>query len=106
MTDNYVLLELITEESPNKKNLEHPGGAELKTTMGGGKAGLPFFFIVDKEGNKLADSLSLPGGKNIGHPASPEEIKAFDVLLEKTAPRLTKEQRAKIADYLTKNAPH
>lgn len=105
MTDHYVLVTLIVEESPDKKALENPGAAELKSEMGGEKSGLPFYFFLDQEGKKLADSMAMPGGKNIGHPANAEEIKAFDGLLERTAPRMTKEQRAKIADYLTKTMP-
>jgi hypothetical protein len=48
----------------------------------------------------------MPGGGNIGHPATPEEIQAFAGLLEKSAPRMTAGQRALIVSYLTKNAPH
>ena len=74
--------------------------------IGGANSGLPFYFFLDKEGQKLADSMAMPGGKNIGHPANAEEIKAFEGLLERTAPRMTSGQRAKIADYLTKKIPH
>ncbi len=105
MADNYVFVTLTVQESPDKKALENPGAAELMNEMGGEKAGLPFYFFLDKEGKKLADSMAMPGGKNIGHPGNAEEIKAFDELLKQTAPRMTKEQRAKIADYLTKTIP-
>ena len=47
----------------------------------------------------------MPKGGNIGHPANAEEIKAFIGLLEKTAPRMTSEERLKIAEYLTKTLP-
>lgn len=100
MSDNYVFVTLIVQETPDKKALENPGAGEMMNEMGG--SGLPFYFFLDKEGKKLADSMAMPGHKNIGHPGNAEEIKAFDGLLEQTAPRLTKEQRAKIADYLTK----
>jgi hypothetical protein len=100
-----VIIELTVQEGPDKKALENPGGAELKAAMGGGRSGLPFYFFLDKEGKKLADSLSMPNGGNIGHPANAEEIKAFDGLLKKVAPRMTAEERARIADYLTKNIP-
>jgi thiol:disulfide interchange protein len=105
MADNYVLLELTVQESREKKALENPGAEELMSKMGGTNAGLPFYFFLDKEGKKIGDSLAMPGGKNIGHPANAEEITAFVGLLERTAPRMTGAQRAKIAEYLTKNAP-
>jgi len=106
MTENYVLLELTVQESPKKKALENPGADALMKEMGGDDAGLPFYFFLDTNGKKICDSLVMPGGKNIGHPASPEEIKAFATLLEKSAPRLTAANRSQIVDYLTKNAPH
>ena len=105
MADHFVFVKLIVQEVPEKKALETPGGAEMKSTMGGEKAGLPFYFFLDQEGKKLGDSLSMPNGKNIGHPANAEEIKAFDELLKRTAPRMTSAERAKISDYLTKTMP-
>ena len=105
MSEKYVLLELTVQESREKKALENPGAEELMSKMGGANAGLPFYFFLDKEGKKIGDSLAMPGGKNIGHPANAEEIKAFVGLLKQTAPRMTSEQLAKIADYLNKNAP-
>ena len=106
MADNYVLLELVVQESREKKALENPGAAELMKEMGAADAGLPYYFFLDKDGKKIGDSLVMPGGKNIGHPANAEEIKAFVGLLERTAPRMTTVQRTKIADHLTNNAPH
>ncbi len=106
MADNYVLLSLTVQESPDKKLLENPGAEKLMNEMSGGKSGgLPYYFFVDKKGAKLADSLAMPDGDNIGHPATPEEIKAFVGLLERTAPRMTRDQRVEISNYLTKNMP-
>jgi thiol:disulfide interchange protein len=105
MADNYVLLELTVHESRQKKALENPGAEALMKEMGGADAGLPYYFFLDKEGKKIGDSLVMPGGNNIGHPANADEIKAFVGLLERTAPRMTAIQRATIAEYLTNNAP-
>lgn len=105
MTDNYVLLELTVQESREKKALENPGADVLMKEMGAGDAGLPYYFFLDKDGKKIGDSLVMPGGKNIGHPANAEEIKAFVGLLEKSAPRMTSAERAQIVSYLTRNAP-
>lgn len=104
MTDNYVLLELTVQESREMKALENPGAEALMKEMGGEEAGLPFYFFLDKDGKKICDSLVLPGGANIGHPATAEEIKAFEGLLEKSAPRMTSAQRDQIGAFLTKNA--
>lgn len=106
MTDNYVLLELTVQESREKKALENPGADALMKEMGAADAGLPYYFFLDKDGKKIGDSLVMPGGKNIGHPANVEEIKAFEQLLEKSAPRMTGAERAQIVSYLTRNAPH
>ncbi|PYT04158.1 MAG: hypothetical protein DMF60_16160, partial [Acidobacteria bacterium] len=89
-----------------KKALENPGAAEVMKEMGAADAGLPYYFFLDKDGKKIGDSLVMPGGKNIGHPANAEEIKAFAGLLEKSAPRMTSSERAQIVSYLTRNAPH
>jgi thiol:disulfide interchange protein len=105
MADNYVLLELVVQESREKKALELPGAAEVMKEMGAAEAGLPYYFFLDKDGKKIGDSLVMPGGKNIGHPANAEEIKAFVGLLERTAPRMTATQRTTIAEYLANNAP-
>jgi thiol:disulfide interchange protein len=105
MADHYVVVALTVQESPNQKALENPGADELMSAMGGVNSGLPFYFFLDKEGKKIADSKALPNGGNIGHPANAEEIKAFEGLLERTAPRMTSAQRAQIVGYLTKNIP-
>ena len=104
MADNYELLELTVQERREKKALENPGADALMAKMGGAGAGLPYYFFLDKDGKKLGDSLAMPGGENIGYPANAEEIKAFERLLEKSAPRMTSAERAQIVSYLTKNA--
>jgi thiol:disulfide interchange protein len=104
-SDHYVLLSLTVQEAPDKKALEPPGADVVQKDMGGANAGLPFYFFLDQNGKKLADSLAMPKGGNIGHPANAEEIKAFLSVLEKTAPRMTADERTKIADYLTKTMP-
>ncbi len=75
------------------------------TQWGGEKSGLPFYAFLDKTGKKIADSNAMPGGGNIGYPATPEEIQAFSTLLEKTAKRMSRKHRDEITAYLAKNAP-
>lgn len=104
--DNYVLVKLDVQEQKDKTaTLENPGGQKLMKEWGGENSGLPFMVFLDAKGKKLADSNALPGDKNIGYPAAPEEITAFEKLLVKTAPRMTAAPRARIIDYLKTHAP-
>jgi len=93
----------VQGSAPDKKPRENPGGAELLKAMGS-SGGIPFYFMLDETGKKLGDANGLPGGSNIGHPYTAEEIKAFDGVLAKTAPHMTAEQRAQIGRYLTEVA--
>ena len=97
--DSFVLVKLDTQERGEKKVLENPGADKLMSDWGGAKSGLPFMVVLNAKGEKLADSNRMPKGGNIGCPASPEEIDAFNKILEETAPRITVEQRAKLGAY-------
>ena len=105
ISDNFVLVNLTVQESDDKKALENPGAQEIMERNGAGKAGVPYYLFLDRDGKKIVDSLAMPKGGNIGYPATPEEIKTFESLLPKAAPRMTAAQRASISDYLTKHAP-
>lgn len=100
--DNYVIAHLTIQEHPDKVALENPGAQEMANVAGAGGAGVPVYIFFDSGGNRLATSLAMPDGGNIGHPATPEEIKAFDGLLVKTAPRMTAAQRKQVSDYLSR----
>ncbi len=100
IASNYVVANLVVKEDEDKKALEHPGGEALMDEWGGADAGLPFYVFLDADGSKLADSKMLPGEKNIGFPATPEEVDAFVGLLDRTAPRLPATDRDRIIDYL------
>ena len=103
---NYVLVNLdVMENGPKVATDENPGGVEIMKTLGGEKSGLPFYAILDAKGKKLVDSNVMPKNQNIGYPGSPEEIAAFGKLLEQTAPKWKEEDRQKLIDYLTENAP-
>jgi thioredoxin-related protein len=99
--DNYVITHLTIQESDDKKALENPGAQEIANAAGAGKAGIPIYLFLDGNGKTLASSLAMPDGGNIGHPATPEEIKAFEGLLARTAPRMTAAQRAQVVKYLS-----
>jgi hypothetical protein len=59
--------------------------------------------FIDATGRKIADSNAMPDGTDIGFPATEQELQAFVGLMDKTAPRLGKPDRAKIVDYLKKS---
>ena len=105
--DNYVMVKLDVMESKEKQEtLENPGGVKIMTALGGEKSGLPFYAFLNEKGKKIADSNVAPNNQNIGYPAKPEEIIAFEKLLKQTAPHLADAQRSRLIDYLKKNAPH
>jgi hypothetical protein len=97
--DSYVLVKLDTQERGDKKPLENPGADKLMADWGG-TGGLPYIVILNARGEKLADSnRTPPKNANIGCPASPEEVEAFNQMLKETAPRISEEQRAKLGAY-------
>lgn len=106
---NYVIVHLTVEESTDKKNLENPGGAELKKTYLGEKAGLPFWIILNKKGKLLADSyirkkgVSInEAGDNTGCPAAENEVAYFISVLKKTS-ALSKSDLSIIAKRFREN---
>lgn len=98
---NYVVVHVdVLERGEKEQTVENPGGEELMKTLGGEKSGLPFYAVLDRSGKKLADSNVMPGNANIGYPAQPEEVAAFESILKKTAPGMTAEQRAAVTRQL------
>ena len=103
MRDNFVVVHLVVQEVAANKALENDGGAALMAQMGGA-GGLPYFFILDASGKKIGDANLLPNKKSVGHPDTPEEVRAFDGLLERTAPRMSAAERRQVWEYLTRIA--
>lgn len=89
--DNYIITHLVVDETKDKKNLENPGAAELKIKYNGDGQGIPFWLVLDKEGNLLSDSkIRKEGegpdkGENTGCPATEEEVDFFISVLKKTS---------------------
>jgi thiol:disulfide interchange protein len=100
ITANYVVVNLVVQESEDKKALENPGGQALMDQWGGAKAGLPFYVFLDTSGKEIADSKVMPDGTNVGFPGTPTEVGVFLGLLDRTAPRMTRADRATIQTYL------
>lgn len=96
----FVPVKLVALENGEKVALENAGSRDLLKQMGS-TGGIPYYFMLDAAGKKIGDANGLPDGTNIGHPYTAEEIRAFDAVLGRTAPRMTAAERAKISAYLT-----
>jgi thiol-disulfide isomerase/thioredoxin len=79
----YETVHLTVYEATNKKSLENKGALEFLTKLGGADKGLPYWYVLDKDGAVLSDSQYNPG-KNTGCPASEEEVAYFINVLKQT----------------------
>ncbi|MBS1512455.1 MAG: thioredoxin family protein [Bacteroidetes bacterium] len=109
--DHYVTIHLTVEESKDKKDQENPGAEELKSSYHAKEAGLPFWVVLDADGNLLADSFirkegvgANQAGDNIGCPASDDEVAAFIKILKKTS-TLQQNELDTIAKRFKENKP-
>lgn len=98
---NFVITHLTVSESDDKKQLENPGAEALKDQWGGKNEGIPFWVVMDKDENILADSKSEPG-KNVGCPATAEEVAHFIRVLKKTT-SISAEQVAAVEKRFRRN---
>jgi thiol:disulfide interchange protein len=103
---NFIVVNLVVQERDDKKPLENPGGQDMMNAWGGAKSGLPFYVFLDGSGKKIANSNAMPDGGNIGFPGTAKEVGAFLGLLDKTAPRMSRGDRAKIASYFEATIEH
>ncbi len=89
--NNYVVKHITIDESKDKKDLENTGGRELRTKYHGEEQGLPYWFIIDANGNFLADSRLQPEGDanakaiSVGCPTEKEEVNYFTKVIKKTS---------------------
>ncbi len=88
-SDNYVVKHMTVLESAKKKQLENPGAEELMNRYGGKNEGLPFWIILDNNGDYLFDSRErIADGKpaeNVGCPASEKEVAHLIAVLQKSS---------------------
>lgn len=80
----YEVVHLTVYESDNKKQFENEGALSFLTKHGGADKGLPFWYVLDKEGRVLSDSKD-EAGKNSGCPATEAEVAHFINQLKKTS---------------------
>ena len=104
--NNYVIVHLTVDESKGKKDLENPGADELRKKYHGDQQGLPYWFILDANGNFLADALlkdsSGQKAASVGCPAEKNEVDYFVQVLKKTS-SLNQLQLALIQKRFLKN---
>jgi thioredoxin-related protein len=97
---NYVITHLVVSESDNKKHLENPGAEELFKKWSNGLDGIPFWVIMDKDGQIIADSKDKEN--NVGCPATIEEVAYFINVLKKTS-SINDEQIAAVEKRFRRN---
>ena len=90
--DNYVICHLVVDESKDKKDLENPGASDIRDKYDGKEQGLPYWFVLDKDGKLLAnaridkqDNGDIKKGDGVGCPAAEEEVAYFITVLKKTS---------------------
>lgn len=87
--DNFVIEHITVMEHADKVSLDNPGGQEMLEKYGGGDEGIPFWLILDENGNLIANSKLKSGstseeeGHNIGCPSTELEVNYFVGLLKK-----------------------
>lgn len=103
----FVVVTLDVLEQGAKKSFENPNGEKWLNDLGGAGGGIPFFATLDAKGKKLVDSNLLPTGqsKNLGCPATDEEIKLFGDYLDKSGKKLNADDKAFILGRFKANAP-
>lgn len=97
--DNYVITHLTVLESGSEKDKENKGADELLKQYKALESGIPFWAVLDKQGNMLRNSfLKNADGSlsNIGCPASESEVAAFTQII-KASSALTDKELATIA---------
>ena len=87
---SYVITHLRVDETKDKKEFENPGASVLLADYHGNQQGIPFWFILDKNGKLLADSRwhaenGKVTGNNVGCPTQPDEVAYFINILKKTS---------------------
>jgi uncharacterized protein YyaL (SSP411 family) len=101
MSQHFVVVRFTVQERPEKRALNTLGAQALMDEWGGRESALPFYVFLDAAGRKIADSNAMPTGANVGYPTTAVEIQSFTRLLERAAPRMTAQDRAHIAQFLT-----
>ncbi|HRI14535.1 MAG TPA: thioredoxin family protein [Verrucomicrobiota bacterium] len=96
---HFVTVNVVVDERGDKAKLNTPKGNELRRSLGGAEAGIPFFAFLKPDGTKVGDSFDATG-QNIGYPVTIAEIAVFLKTLEAVAPTMTASDRKAIEKAL------
>lgn len=106
---NYIIKHLTIDERAKRKNMENPGASIILAKYHGEGSGIPYWFILDKNGNLIADSRLVNDSgsrtQNVGCPTSVEEVNYFIDVLKKSSDLnaeelgVIRERFRKIASY-------
>jgi len=77
----------VQEELGHHPERNHPGGARLLESLGGGEE-VPYFALLKASGGKIADA-NAPRIGNVGFPEAPEEVDWFMVAMIEAVPTMT-----------------
>ena len=109
--DNYVTVYLDVLEHKGDESKENPGGLDVLKKYEAVDAGLPFWLVLDAQGNTLATSAMPPPGAttakpadNVGCPTEPNEVEYFVKVLKATS-NLTDSDFAAIRKRFLLNKP-
>ena len=80
---NFVITHLTVYENGDKAVLDNPGALAFLTKNGGAETGIPYWFVLDKDGKVLEDSRD-EAKNNVGCPASEKEVAYFVNVLKQT----------------------
>lgn len=99
---------VVDERTDDHQHPDTPGGAELRSDLGGvGEPGLPFLAMTDENGSVLVNSYrDGDTSSNIGYPASPAEINWYIEMLKRAAPALSPADLAATRTWLQTHSPH
>ncbi|HEY0298652.1 MAG TPA: thioredoxin family protein [Arachidicoccus sp.] len=99
--DNFVIGHIDIQENGTKVSLENPGGQQMYEKYGGAN-GIPFWLILDEQGQLLTNSNLSPTKENIGCPAQEDKVNTFVGLLKKYTPISNADAQA-VHDRFVKN---
>jgi thiol-disulfide isomerase/thioredoxin len=97
---HFVSTWLVVLEAPEKKALENEGATEFLKANGGEKSGIPYFYFTDAKGKTIVTSnrpaSGADKGGNVGCPYEAAEVAWFMTMLDKSAPKMSAEEKGKI----------
>jgi thiol-disulfide isomerase/thioredoxin len=90
--NNYEIVYITVQETPQNKNVETSGGFDVMKKYGGENSGLPYWVVLNENGNLIANSKVKveikpldADGDNAGCPAEKNEIEYFIRVLKTTS---------------------